>query len=510
MDDGRWTAHSSFAHRPSSLVYRPVMTRINSRTSAPWYTRAPLVVGSAVVVGILAFVAWFFLAGPGSPAGDRPTLDFTTEKGEKATEGTVNSPMRANLRIPWSNGSADTALASVSFQLLDRDGKPARFGDVPGEAEAMKPALEIGVWVLDGSLPSEPGQYHARVVLDELKGTTLTFELNDPVLVAQAESGAPPTSGFVFSRDSNLWLLSTDTSKERRLTFYPAFYEYANEPAWSPDGKSVAYTYSPRTAPDEVPHTDIWTVGPDGRGARKAAEHKGDQSLTEPAWSADGKTLYFSVQSSVTETATTAAQGLTVESWRIDSVDVATGQRSQVAANAKMPSVGGPKGTMVYLENLPAKSADGVTPLQRLVRQETGDASTGPSVLVPENTYQLMYAPDMSPDGKWVVFSAINVPPTPPGGFDPFKWLLMEPETASAHGLPWDLFIVPASGGDSARLTTLNEDQPYPAWLDNTTLAFMGTKGLYKMSIDAQGKGVGEPAIIHKGAPHGGLTWHAP
>jgi len=462
------------------------------------------------LIGVLAFVAWYFLGRPGASGGDRPVLAYTTEKGENSSEGTVNSQVRASLRIPWSNGSADTALAAVSFQLLDRDGKPAVFGGAPEEPEAMKPALEIGVWVLDGSLPSVPGQYHARVVLDLLNGGSQSFDLTEPLVTAKAESGEAPRSGFVFSRDASLWLLTTDASRERRLTFYPSYYEYANEPTWSPDGKTIAYTYSPRTAQDQVPHTDIWMVGPDGTGNRKVAEHSGDESLLEPAWSTDGKNVYFSVQSSTSQTDTNGAQGMTVESWRIDKVDVQSGQRSQEVPNAKMPTVGGPKGTLVYLEQLPSMSADGVNPAERLVRQETGGAGTPPSVLVPENKYQKMYAPSMSPDGKWVVFAAINVPPTPPGGFDLFKWLLMEPTTAYAHGLPWDLFIVPASGGDATRLTTLNEDQPVPTWLDNTLITFMGTKGLYKLSIDNQGKPSGDPAMIHKGAPHGGLTWHAP
>ena len=79
--------------------------------------------------------------------------------------------------------------------------------------------------------------------------------------------------------------------------------------------------------------------------------------------------------------------------------------------------------------------------------------------------------------------------------------------TASAHGNPWDLFLVPVAGGNSIRLTKLNEDQPHPVWLDNSTIAFMGTTGLYKLSINAGGQAAGQPTKIHDGAPHGGLTW---
>ncbi len=54
------------------------------------------------------------------------------------------------------------------------------------------------------------------------------------------------------------------------------------------------------------------------------------------------------------------------------------------------------------------------------------------------------------------------------------------------------------------------EDQPHAAWLDNSTIAFMGVSGLYKMQLDRDGKPIGKPQKIHDGAPHGGLSWHAP
>jgi hypothetical protein len=56
----------------------------------------------------------------------------------------------------------------------------------------------------------------------------------------------------------------------------------------------------------------------------------------------------------------------------------------------------------------------------------------------------------------------------------------------------------------------MNEDQPHPVWLDNSTIAFMGTTGLYKLTIGSDGKPTGAPVKIHDGAPHGGLTLHAP
>ena len=69
---------------------------------------------------------------------------------------------------------------------------------------------------------------------------------------------------------------------------------------------------------------------------------------------------------------------------------------------------------------------------------------------------------------------------------------------------------MPTAGGKSAKATNLSEDQPRPAWLDNSTLTFMGTYGLYKLNIGPDGKATASPTRIHAGAAHGGLTWHGP
>src|SRR4051812_34560397 len=54
-------------------------------------------------------------------------------------------------------------------------------------------------------------------------------------------------------------------------------------PAWSPNGKRIAFQREPTNG---MSGASIWTIGPDGRGAKRLATNASD-----PAWSPDGKKI---------------------------------------------------------------------------------------------------------------------------------------------------------------------------------------------------------------------------
>lgn len=145
---------------------------------------------------------------------------------------------------------------------------------------------------------------------------------------------------------------------------------------------------------------------------------------------------------------------------------------------------------------------------QRVVRANLD--GTGKTALVEAQSQPNKYAPRLSPDGKWVVFSAPNGETLPGGAFDILEFFLLKPKSVYAHEMAFDAFIAPGGGGAAARLTTLNEDQPYPIWLDNSSVALIGANGLYKVTINAEGQLAGTPEVISPGALHSTVTWHGP
>ena len=491
--------------------------RTSTETSADWKARVLLIASALILLVSVAIVSWrAFAASQGGDNGGI-TVEYTTEPGVERGVGIVDAPLQVAVRVPWSDGRQETIISNMTLRLLDENGQPATFGGQPAEALPLAPTFKIDVWEYRGSVPGVPGRYHPRLEWQFLYGDQKvnSAELPNAVLEVRPEPGPPLVSGYAFADQSNLWLLSTDLSKQRRRTFYPAMTEYADKPAWSPDGSTIAYTYSPATPPDQLPSTDVWIIRPDGTDARALVTHEENEAVYDPVWSPDGRYVYFtSEQLNVP----LPESGLPESVRRIDRADSADGRREQIVTSAHMPHlVGLPDGTvrMVYLEEVPSEEAIYTGSIfDRLVIADADGSNA--RTLVDIGRFPDMYAPRLSPDGKWVVFDAVNVP-TGGGGAtsgtpDFLKWLLFEPETASAHGLPWDLYLVSTSGGPVTRLTTMvpDEDQPVAVWLDSNTIVFNGITGMYRLKITEDGQPAGEPEKIHAGAPHGGLSWHGP
>ncbi len=137
------------------------------------------------------------------------------------------------------------------------------------------------IWRMDvGTGAQTPIPFTAQV--DQLIGDLVRFEypINDSVLTVRQVRGARPSPDgrrLVFSALDHLWIMDLPSGTPRRLTRAA---EGEHGPAWSPDGRSIAYV----TWTEEG--GEIMRVSPDGGTPQKVTTQTA--YYDDIAWSPDG------------------------------------------------------------------------------------------------------------------------------------------------------------------------------------------------------------------------------
>lgn len=134
--------------------------------------------------------------------------------------------------------------------------------------------------------------------------TVLAPSDDTPFVVGRLEAGRPPLARRITSVDwrdddvghrdrrNHLFLLEPRAgSRPRQLT--RGDYD-VSAPAWSPDGRAIAFATDRRPERDVYPRRSIWTVDVRGGEPRELVALAGDADL--PAWSPDGSWLAFAGQ----------------------------------------------------------------------------------------------------------------------------------------------------------------------------------------------------------------------
>ncbi len=167
-----------------------------------------------------------------------------------------------------------------------------------GPEEILTPATQRAIhpnWAPDGQRLAyctdddlaPPKKNDADIIVIDLKTHTRHVLISGGVNTYPAWS--PDGRHIAFRRmlgehNSEVFLADSDGSHQRNLTKNPAFDGW---PAWSPDGRYLAF------ASNREGDYQIFVMRPDGTQIRRLAATTG--RATAPKWTPDGRRIYFSI-----------------------------------------------------------------------------------------------------------------------------------------------------------------------------------------------------------------------
>jgi dipeptidyl aminopeptidase/acylaminoacyl peptidase len=231
------------------------------------------------------------------PAGGGDAIALTAEDEDSSSPRW--SPDGRYLAFLSSRGEEDGDGKRTRVWTLFREGGEAvPLTDTPQKVEffAWSPDGKRVLLVLKDPKPEETLAHEAR-----MKGEKFEKEKTQPAWVVTRRQFKQDYVGYLDSRRNHLYVLDLATKKLAQITSGDTD-DYcqstlpgceASEPAWSPDGKRIAFVSNRTDDPDANYNTDIWVVDADkgDRGAKLLQVTTNPGPDAAPSWSPDAKQI---------------------------------------------------------------------------------------------------------------------------------------------------------------------------------------------------------------------------
>ena len=284
-----------------------------------------------------------------------------------------------------SRGGTMPYLPTLSlWQVTLRDGHVRQL--VSGETSYMSPdisksgailvsrmKLQTDIWKfpVDG-LPAENTRRGVRVTRQTGQVLTPTASPGDKEVAFLSDSGG----------HANIWVVNTESGGLRQITHERDPNVAVGVPVWSPDGHAIAFVSS---RGNQGLTFGVWVVDSDGSNLRNV----GNPGLG-PAWSPDGRWVYYSTWSGVAATAVV-----------LKKVPADGGLAVTVRTERLRNVIGLHGATLYYLVERPF--VDG-TPESEIRAATPEDAPFRVLARIPSSRAPIwqIVNPALSPDGKWL------------------------------------------------------------------------------------------------------------
>lgn len=247
----------------------------------------------------------------------------------------------------------------------------------------------------------------------------------------------------------------------------------------SPDGSLIVVAYAPPPPEDDALQfgfTNLYVMPTDASSdpVPLLQGEFGKELFFLPSWSPDGVYLYYShiVPDPNNEGAS---------QHQMERIVYPDGEPEVLATGAFSARLSADGSQMVYVKYDPNRLHD-----ELMIANPDGSDSRP---LLSNNLFSAIDAPQFSPDGDFVYFSAVTSDENlngydPPPPINVLAWLTGA-QVVKAHSVPSDIWRVPAEGGRAVQVTFLYGINLWPEFSpDGTRMALLSTAGVYLLNPD--------------------------